>query len=95
MDKVHTTDVGTLIKLNTGEDLSTGVNSVKIVAKLGEAAAVDLTATVVETTKVQHQKTASTLNTAGAWDLQAEVDFDDGTNFRSRPIVLNVYASLA
>ena len=95
MGKVYTTDVGTLIKLDTGEDLSSGVSSQKIVGKLGGASAVDLTATVVETTKVQHEKAADTLNSAGVWQLQAHVEFTDSTIYRGEVVELEVYASLA
>lgn len=92
MAKVYTSDVGTKIKLDTGEDISSGIDSVKIVAKPpSEAAAVDLTSTVVETTKVQHVKTASTLNSAGKWELQAHVEYTAGDIYRGEMVVLQVY----
>lgn len=95
MAKVYTTDVGTLIKLDTGEELTEGVSTQKIVAKLGEADAVNLTATVVETTKVQHQKTDTTLNSAGAWKLQAHVEFDDGSIYKGDIVTLTIYAPIS
>lgn len=96
MAKVYTTDVGTKIKLDTGEDISSGVDSVKVVAKPpSEGAAVDLTSTVVETTKVQHQKTASTLNSAGEWELQAQVNYTGGDIYRGDKVVLRVHAPLS
>jgi hypothetical protein len=92
MAKVYTTDVGTLIKLDTGEDISSGVDSVSIIARPpSEAAAVELTATVAETTKVQHQKTADTLDEAGEWELQAEVTYTLGDIYRGEKAILMVY----
>lgn len=91
--KVFTTDVGTLIKLNTGWDIS-AATAYKIVAKLGAAAAVDLTATIVETTKLQHQKAADTLDSAGDWELQAHVELGAGDIYRGDIVELTVYAPL-
>lgn len=96
MSKVYTTDVGTLIKLDTGEDISSGVSSVKIIAKPpSEGAAVDLAASVVETTKVQHTKTAATLNSAGEWELQAYVEYTAGDKYRGETVVLMIYAPVS
>jgi hypothetical protein len=95
MAKVYTTDVGTLIKLDTGEDISSGVSEVKIIAMPpSEAGAVELTAAVAETTKVQHTKTADTLDEAGEWELQAEVTYTAGDIYRGEKAVLMVYAPL-
>jgi formyltetrahydrofolate synthetase len=96
MAKVYTTDVGTLIKLDTGEDISSGVSEVKIIAKPpDESAAVELAATVVETTKVQHTKTADTLDETGEWELQAKVTYIPGDIYRGEKVVLMVYAPLS
>lgn len=91
MGRVYTTDVGTKIKLDTGQDLSSGVGSHKIVAKLKVGAAVDLTTTVEETTKLQHVKTAATLDSQGTWNLQAHVEFTDGSEYRGEAVELPVY----
>lgn len=92
--KVYTTDVGTKIKLDTGWDIS-AATSYKIVAKLGVAEAVDLTATIVEDTKLQHEKTASTLNQAGDWQLQAHVELAAGDIYRGDIVTLTVHAPLS
>lgn len=94
MAGVFTTDVGTKIVLDTGEDLTSGVSSVKIVAKPPSGPAVDLSSEVVETTKIQHQKTASTLNTAGEWQLQSHVEYTAGGVYRGVIVKLTVYSPL-
>jgi len=92
MGKVYASDVGTLIKLDTGVDVTSA--TVKIVAKpSGSGDAVDLEATVVESTKVQHQKTADTLNAAGNWRLQAYVEMGGGKYF-GEIVELPVYEPL-
>lgn len=91
--KVYTTDVGTKIKLDTGWDIE-AASSYKIVAKLGAAAAVNLTATIVETTKLQHQKLVTTLSEAGDWQLQAHVELTAGDVYRGEIVTLTVYAPL-
>jgi len=75
MGKVFAADVGTKIILDTGQDLSAATLT-KIKAKVrGGTEVKTLDGTVVETTKIQHSKTAETLATAGVWTLQAYVEF--------------------
>lgn len=94
MGKVYATDVGTLIKLDTERDIS-AATSHKIIAKLGTGVATNLTTTIVETTKLQHVKTASTLSSAGLWSLQAYVQFSDGSKYWGEIVELTIYAPLA
>lgn len=97
MGKVCTTDVGTLIKLDTGEDITTA-SSHKIVAKPPDGGvAVDLVSAVVETTKLQHTKTALTLAKVGTWELQAYVVFGvapNATNYSGEKVPLVVHAPI-
>lgn len=93
MAKIYTTDVGTKIKLDTGESL-TGAVVVKIYARPPSGAVVELAATVAETTKVQHVKAATTLNLAGKWELQAYVEFADGTKYRGETASIQIDAPL-
>lgn len=93
MSRVHATDVGTLIKLNTGISLS-DVSNQKIIARKPTGGLVDLAATVVETTKLQHTKTASTLNEAGEWELQAYVELPGPQKLRGTVVRLYIYPAL-
>jgi len=92
--KVYTTDAGTKIILDTGEDLTEGVSLVKIVAKPPSGPAVDLTSEVYETTKILHEKTASTLNTAGEWELQSHVAYTVGDVYRGEVVKLTIHSPL-
>jgi len=90
LSKVFTTDVGTKIILDTGQDLST-VSAKSIKAKNPVTGIWEtLTATVVETTKLQHDKTASTLNVAGNWRLSAYVEFS-ADKYHGDPVILTVF----
>lgn len=93
MSRVHTTDVGTLIKLDTGVDLSTASNQ-KIVAKKPTGALVDLVAIVVDTTKLQHTKTALTLAEAGEWELQSYVELPGPQKLSGDAAKLYIYPPL-
>lgn len=92
-DKVFLTDVGTLVKLDTGLDLvALGATNCKIVAEPpGGGVAVDLDVTIVENTKVQHQKTASTLNLAGDWELQSYIESPGGDKYHGDFVTLPIY----
>jgi len=74
--KVYTDDIGTLIKLDTGEALA-GATGCKIIARPPKGGAIELAATVVEGTKLQHVKSATTLREVGIWQLQAYVKFGE------------------
>jgi len=92
--KVFTTDVGTLIKLDTETDLGEAT-LVNILARKPSGDTVVLAATVVETTKVQHTKTALTLNVAGSWDLQAYARWTGGTEHYGEVIHQEIYPPIA
>lgn len=90
MSKVFTTDVGTKIILDTGQDLS-AATAQSIKAKNPSTGAWEtLTAIVVETTKLQHSKTASTLNVAGNWRLSSYVEFT-ADKYHGDPVILTVF----
>lgn len=94
VQKVHTTDVGTFIKLDTGTSLAGAVTQ-KIIAKRPTGALVDLEATIVETTKLRHTKTADTLNEAGEWELQSYVEFSPTQKFKGVAVGLYIYPPLS
>lgn len=94
MGKVFTADVGTKIILDTGTNLSEATaQSIRAKQPTG-GVVVTLEATVVETTKVQHVKTATTLNAAGDWELQAYVEFT-ADKYYGEVVTLPVYAVLS
>jgi hypothetical protein len=96
MSKIYTTDVGKVIKLDTDVDLTVGLLDKKIIAKPpGGGALVDLVATVVDTTWLQHEKTALTLATAGEWELQPYAAFTDGDILYGDIAILEIYPILA
>jgi len=89
-DLVFDKDVGTTIRLDTGSDL-VGAISVAIYAKSPSGSVSTLSASVVPgTTYIQHIKTANTLSTPGAWQLQAYVKFADGSEYYGEPVTLIV-----
>lgn len=82
-------DVGTLIVLDTGVDLSE-TTSVEIIARDPSGTRTVLTGAVVETTKIRHVKTAATLDEVGDWVLEAHAVWGD-SDLSGDPVVLEVY----
>ena len=79
MTKTYIGDTGTAIVLDTGQPLA-GASSVSILArKPNGSTEVTWAGSVVETTKVQFQTLADTLDMAGEWKLQARVVLPSGT----------------
>jgi len=94
MSKIFTTDVGTKIRLDTSTDL-TGYAEVKILALSPTGTSYTLSANVVDSKKIEHTKTATTLNEAGIWTLQAYVKFKDGTEYKGEFVSLIISKPLA
>jgi len=94
MSVVFTTDVGTRIRLDTSTDL-TGYSEVKILALSPTGTAYTLAASVVDSKKIEHTKTATTLNEEGTWTLQAYVKFADGTEYKGDLVSLVVREPIA
>lgn len=93
MSKVYVGGVGTLLELETGQDL-TGYTSATIeVRKLATGADVSLAATV-SGTKVRHTSVLSTFDVAGEWLLQAKVVLPSGT-WRGETAQLTIYKHFA
>jgi len=93
MSQVFEPDVGTQIKLDTETSLAGGTNE-KIIARSPSGTVSDLAASIVETTKIQHVKTALTLAEAGQWDLQAYVEIG-GEKYHGKRVILTVYEIVA
>jgi len=94
MSRIFTTDVGTRIRLDTSTDL-TGYSEVKILALSPTGTTYTLSASVVDSKKIEHIKTATTLNEAGTWTLQAYVKFKDGTEYKGDLVSLIISEPLA
>ena len=94
MSTVFVGDVGTLIKLDTKNDVGEAIG-VKILARVqGTDDVVELSAVVGETTKLQHVKTALTFAVAGIWELQAYVDFAGDEEYYGDFVLLPVMKEL-
>lgn len=93
MGKLYTGSVGTLIRLETGINLTGATKTtIQAIAPTG-GAATELTASV-DGTKLVHTKTATTLASAGTWTLQSYVEFDSGaTKHYGDSVKLDVYAA--
>lgn len=92
-DAVFTTDVGTEFVLDTGIELAGASNQVIKAKPPDGGALVSLLATIVETTKLKHVKTATTLATAGIWELQAYIEFT-GAPLRGEIVKIIIEAPL-
>jgi len=90
---VKVDDVGTLIKLDSGVDL-TAASTVEIVARNPSGSIETLSASVVETTKAQHVKAADTLDVAGSWELQVHAVWGTGEDLSGDEVSLRIYGSL-
>ena len=93
MGKVYDKDIGTLIRLNTGVDISTA-SKCKIIAKPPFGSTIDLAATIIDKTKLQHTKLANTLAKPGIWQLQAYVEFAGVGEYCGEIVQLTIYKSL-
>lgn len=93
MSQVFEPDVGTQIKLDTETNLAGGTNQ-KIIARSPSGVVSDLASTIVETSKIQHVKTAVTLAEAGQWDLQAYIQLGSEI-YHGKPVILTVYEIVA
>ena len=95
MSNVYTKDVGTLIQLDTGEDLSEVIDE-KIYFKAPDESTGALGGiTVVEDTKLQHIKTALTFNQAGTWYLQAYAQWNAGDIYHGDIVQVTVVEGLS
>lgn len=90
--RVYNTDNGTKIKLDTGEDLSSA-EKVEIHAIDPSGKWVTLVAEDVESTKVQHTKTATTLVDLGDWRLHSYVEFPGEEGYTGEPYELRIWKS--
>lgn len=78
MAKIYHSEKGPKITAKTGITL-TSASKVAIKAKYKEDATVELDGNIHETSKIQHVKTADTLNKVGDWTLFAYAEFEDGS----------------
>ena len=73
MGKVYVGDIGTIIKLDTGEDLAQAtVKRIKYTMPDGSEGF--WSGEVVETTKIQHTVASGELSLAGEWLFQAYIE---------------------
>jgi hypothetical protein len=89
MSKVYVGDIGTVVKLDTGQPLA-GATALSIDARRPDGSAVNLTATIVETTKVMITTDSATFTQPGDWRLQAHVTMPTG-EWRGETVALTVY----
>lgn len=94
MAKVYDTDAGTTITLNTGQVVTAATVHV-IKAQSPSGAISSLVCAIVDSTKLRHIKTASTLSQEGTWKLETYVEFGGPDNsYTGDPFYLMVYSSL-
>lgn len=91
MADIKTSDVGTKVKLESGEDL-TDTSAVKIYAMSPLGVVSELSAAVVENTKVQHVKAVDTLDKVGNWILTIYAEWADGSHYDGDPMTIPVIA---
>ena len=72
MSKVFAGDIGTVILLNTGTSLA-GATVTKMRVRKPDGTIVEWQATVQDTTYLKFVTVAGTLDTAGRWQVQAQV----------------------
>ena len=95
MSNIYAKDVGTLIQLDTNEDLS-AVVAQKIYYQAPSGTKGDLSGvTVVETTKLQHTKTSTSLDSPGTWKLQAWVQWSSSDEYYGDIVELAVKEGLS
>jgi len=87
-------DVGTVIQLETGVDLTNAIE-VAILAEDPHGETHVLDASVTDTTKIKHVKRADTLHIPGKWRLQAYVKFSDSSEYYGEIATLLVGETLA
>jgi len=90
MARIYAAEVGPQVVLETGLDLS-AASSVAIKAYDPDGELFTLAATVTDTTKLKHTKTAITLNEAGAWTLHSYAEFAGGVVYWGDPYSLRIY----
>ena len=93
MGKIHDTDKGTYIELDTDVDISSATTHV-IKAQGPSGGILSYAATVVGTDVLRHVKTASTFNVPGRWKLEAFAILTDGSEYTGEAAFLEIYDSL-
>ena len=73
MGKVYKNDIGTIITIDSGEDLSSATVK-KIYFKKPDGTLGNWSASVVDTTKLRYTTEAGDLNMAGTWQFQIYVE---------------------
>lgn len=91
MGKIYTTDYGTAIELDVGEDISDATTK-QIKAKKSTGATVTWTATLVGTSVLRYVVQNGDLSVSGVWSLQARVVTPDGT-WLGETVKMRVYAA--
>ncbi len=89
MSKVYVGDTGTVIQLDTGQNLTTAT-AVSIEASKPNGAVVSWAGVVVSATKVEFVTGPTTLDISGKWVLQAKVVLPSGT-WRGESANMTVY----
>lgn len=90
MRKIFVGDVGTVILLDCGVDISTAT-LVKVLVKPPSGAPREWTGIVVGTRMIEYVIQTGDLNLAGEWRLQAYVEMP-GWSGRGQPVVVTVAA---
>jgi hypothetical protein len=89
MGKVYTTDEGTAIELDVGEDIS-AATTLQIKAQDPTGAVDTWTATLVGTSVLRYVASAGAFDPAGVWFLQARVVTPDGV-WLGETVKLRIY----
>lgn len=74
MSKVYVGDVGTVIRLDVGEDVSGSTVSMKVRKPDGTETAWSASVNASDSTKIDHTTVSGDLDQAGVYELQASID---------------------
>jgi hypothetical protein len=93
MNKVYVGDVGTIITLDCGEDISSATTR-EILVRKPDGTLMTWTAVASGPNGIAFTAQADTLDQAGKWKLQAKIVLPTG-NWKGQTTVLTVYPSFA